>query len=341
MIRFERKCISLLVFVVALFMITGLTAADDEADRIAKAKAEGRIVFYATMGIDTLQSVTATFEKKYPFLKVEVLKGSTETLFNRVVLEHQTGKIHGDLVNISAMPLLKTKTVLANYRSPQASNFPAKFKDPDGAWVGLIGSYYVIGYNSKMMSQEAAPKDWFDLAQSQWRGGLGLDPTDYQWFGAILEYLGVEKGRRFMEALARQQPGWRKGHGLLAQLVAAGEFRGGLLYAHRTQLLKDRGAPIDWVKTAKPIVVSANSIGVLERAPHPNAARLLMDFLLSTDGQKLLFQGGQIPLRPAALPANSPFREDHLDLFPVSGRVMERLDDHRREFEAIFKITQQ
>jgi ABC-type Fe3+ transport system substrate-binding protein len=154
------------------------------------------------------------------------------------------------------------------------------------------------------------------------------------------EYLGQEKGERLMRGLAKQQINWRKGHSLLAQLVGAGEFSASLVYAHRTQLTKEKGSPIDWVKTSKPIVVSQNAVAVLQEAQRPNAARLFVDFLMSALGQRLLYDGGQVPLRSGAVPASSPLAAEELDLYPVSGQVMEQFDQHQKDFNATFGIRQ-
>jgi iron(III) transport system substrate-binding protein len=329
------------LFFIVIALLTSVAAAfPEDAERITKAKAEGEVVFYSTMGIDTMRPVTLAFEKKFPFLKVEVLRLNSERVFNRVMVEHQTGKVHADVVSLSVMPLLKAKQVLARYQSPEMKVFPAKFRDPDDTWTGLVGNYAVIGYNTRLVPEAAAPMDWFDLTQPRWKGKIALDVEDFDWFGAMLEYLGPEKGRRLMQGLAKQDIGWRKGHSLLAQLVAAGEFSASLLYAHRTQLTKDRGAPIEWVKTSKPIVVSLNSVAILEKAQHPNAARLLVDFLMSEAGQKLLYEGGQIPLRSRAIPASSPLTAEQLDLYPVSGQVMERFEQYKKDFNDTFGVKQ-
>jgi ABC-type Fe3+ transport system substrate-binding protein len=323
---------------IVILLISSLNVYANDSERIIKAKAEGRVVFYTTMGIDTVGPVTKAFEEKYPFLKVEVLKGNSEGLFNRAIIEHQSSNVHGDVINVSALPLLKRRKMLAVYRPRETAMFPPKFTDPDGTWVGLVGNYYVLGYNPQLVPRANAPRDWNDIIHPWWKGKIALDREDYEWFGAMLEYLGPEKGRRFMEDFAKQQLNWRKGHSLLAQLVAAGEFSSSILYAHRTQLFKDRGAPLEWVKTTKPIVVSINSVGILNNSPNPNAARLLTEFLLSEVGQKLLFAGGQIPLRSKAVPESSPLGSDQLDLFPVSDRVMERLERYKKDFITIFGL---
>ncbi|HWO42342.1 MAG TPA: extracellular solute-binding protein [Candidatus Eisenbacteria bacterium] len=326
------------LFSIGVLLLSATATFGAEAERVAKAKTEGQVVFYSTMGIDTVRPVTLAFEKKYPFLKVEALRLNSERVFNRVMVEHQTGKVHADVVNLSVMPLLKAKGVLAPYRSPEAGAFPKKFRDPDDTWTGLVGNYYVIGYNTRLVPESQVPKDWFDLARPWWKGKLGLDVADYDWFGAMLEYLGPEKGERLMRDLAKQEINWRKGHSLLAQLVGAGEFAAALVYAHRTEITKEKGSPIEWVRTSKPIVVSQNAVAVLSKAPRPNAARLFVDFLMSEAGQKLLYDGGQIPLRSRVIPASSPLAAEELDLYPVSGEVMERFEQHQKNFNKIFGI---
>jgi iron(III) transport system substrate-binding protein len=84
----------------------------------------------------------------------------------------------------------------------------------------------VISYNTRLVAEANAPKDWSDVAQPWWKGKIGMDAEDYDWFGAMIEYLGQEKGRRLMEGLAKQQINWRKGHSLLAQLVSARRILG-------------------------------------------------------------------------------------------------------------------
>jgi hypothetical protein len=130
-----------MLFIVVVFLMSATLAFADDAEQIAKAKAEGQVVFYSTMGIDTVRPVTLAFEKKYPFLKVEVLRANSERLFNRITVEQQTGKVHVDVVNLSVMPLLKAKRVLTPYRSPEMKAFPEKFRDPDDTWTGLVGNY--------------------------------------------------------------------------------------------------------------------------------------------------------------------------------------------------------
>ena len=162
-----------------------------------------------------------------------------------------------------------------------------------------------------------------------------MDPDEGRWYGAIIDYFGKEAAVKLMQGLGKQDIQWRKGHSLLAQLIVAGEFSLALVYAHRTQAIKKSGAPLDWVKTTKPIVVASNGMAVMKDAPHPAAARLFVDFFLSREAQKLLLDRGHIPLRGDIIPRNSPFYPERLDLHPVAGHVMSRLLKLQKDFSRL------
>src|SRR5262245_64822956 len=106
-----------------------------------------------------------------------------------------------------------------------------------------------------------------------------------------------ERTQKYMIALAKQHIQWRKAHTLIAQLMAAGEFPLDVIYAHRIEEMKQRGAPIEWVNTVNPVVATLNAAGMSPKPPHPNAARLFIDFLLSKPAQQHLRRLRRIPAR--------------------------------------------
>ena len=327
------KFILICVWVVPL----PLGFAEAQSELIRKAKQEGEVVLYTSIGIDLSRPVAVAFEKKYPPLRVKIQKGNAEGLYNRIIVEHLAGQVQADVVAMGMTPLLKDRGILAEFRSPEAHAFPAKFKDPDGTWVGILGIYYVLGYNTNLVSADEVPRDWHGLADPRWKGKIGMDPEEGRWYGAIIDYLGKKAAVKLMQGLAKQDIQWRKGHSLLAQLIVAGEFSLALVYAHRTQAIKNSGAPLDWVKTTKPIVVAANGMAVMDGAPHPAAARLFVDFFLSRKAQKLFLDQGHIPLRGGIIPRDSPFYPGRLELHSVAGHVMSRLVKLQEDFNRVMR----
>ncbi len=114
--------------------------------------------------------------------------------------------------------------MLAPYRSPEAKSFIPEFKDPSGYWTAIYINYTTIGYNPKMVSEKDAPKQWEDLLDPKWKGKFALDKEQYPWYGTLHKAWGRERGQKYMHAMAKQNIQWRKGHTLIAQLMAAGEF---------------------------------------------------------------------------------------------------------------------
>src|SRR5258708_23751693 len=115
-----------------------------------------------------------------------------------------------------------------------------------------------------------------------------MDEGDVEWYAAMLDYLGREKGGAFMRSLARQNPQFRRGHSLLAKLLVAGDFPLALVHAAEMDEARRARAPVDWVRTLDPVITSPRQVAVSAKAPHPNAARLFVDLLLSADGHPLI-----------------------------------------------------
>ena len=139
-----------------------------------------------------------------------------------------------------------------------------------------------------MVPQKDAPKDWDDFLDPKWKGKIGMDQEEYEWYAATIKYWGKEKAQKFHRALAKQGVQWNRGHTMISQLMAAGEFPLGIVYAHRIESMKKSGAPVEWVKTADPVFVTLSPVAVAAKARHPNSAKLLMDFILSREAQLVL-----------------------------------------------------
>ena len=187
--------------------------------------------------------------------------------------------------------------LLSPYVSPEAKAQLAEFRDPTGYWTATSTIYIVIGYNTKMVAGKEVPKRWEDLLDPKWKGKVSIDQEEYPWYATLLAVWGREKTERYMTALARQEVQWRKGHTLIAQLLAAGEFPVGIVYAHTVDSMQKAGASVDWVNTVDPVVALASRLAVSARPNHPNTAKLLADFVLSKEGQEIARFASRIPVR--------------------------------------------
>jgi iron(III) transport system substrate-binding protein len=299
------------------------------------AKKEGALVWYMSASIEDAQAILLAFNKKYPFLKTDFFRAGSARLFNRIMNEARAGKVLFDLVAVRGLEThqLVKAGLLQPYVSPESAAYPAGFKDSKGYWVDYFDSYNVIGYNTQLVAREQAPKSWEDLLDPKWKGKIALDEENFSWYGAMTQKWGKEKTQRYMRALAKQDIQLRNGQTLIAQLMAAGEFSVAMVLAHRIEKMKEQGAPVAWVTTLDPVTVSLHPIGIAAKAPHPNAAKLFVDFILSKDGQQLLLSIERTPARPGI---DTKMEARKLQLFPMPPELGERYEQFQKEFREIF-----
>ena len=310
-----------------------------DSEILRRAKTEGSLDFYTSSSVREMSMLADAFSKKYPFLKVELYRAISERLYPKILAEDRTGTTRLDvlLCNTQQFDDLVTRGLIGKYMSPERSAFADKDKHPEGYWTNLQSSYYVLGYNTKLVPAASVPKDWADLLNPYWKGKFGLDSEEYIWYGGMVEYLGNEAGKGFMRRLAAQNPVLRKGHNLIAQLLSAGEFYAAIVYPNRVEQMRKEGAPLNWVHTTKPIVTEMGQVGLAAKAPHPNAARLFVDFILSREGQEILRNEGRLVSRRDVAPLTPSLDPSKLDLFRVSSNVVGRLNSIGKEFDEIFK----
>ena len=326
------------VAVVAVGRWSATNICAQEIDH-AKAKAEGTVVFYTSAGLSEMKPLVDGFSRKFPFIKVDLYRSISEKLLNKILTEEraQTHRFDVVLTNTLEFDELIARGIVGRYKSPERNAYSEKDMDKDGYWTNVQSSYYVLGYNTKLVTGPSAPKDWLDLLNPKWQQKLAMDREEYNWYGAMLEYLGKDAGSQFMGRLATLDPVFHKGHTLIAQLLAAGEFSLAIVYPHRIESMKKQGAPVEWIPTTKPIVAEMGPVGIASRAPNPNAAKILVDFILSREGQQLLRDAGRIVPRRDVAPLTAAFDPRSLELFPLSGAVLRRRNDIAREFKARFR----
>ena len=336
--REERELMKITFWLssLALVLFLGAHAKAQESKYVAGAKSEGRVVWYSGSNLGMARAVANAFEKKYPFMKVDLIRSSDERMLNRITTEKQAGKILFDIVNSQLLPMMYQLKVLTTYSVPGLSALDPKYKDPDGHWAGLHVNHFAVSFNTNLVGKDQAPRDWWDLLDPKWKGKIGMDPEEFDWLGAMIEYLGDEKASKLMSGLARQDIQWHKGHTQLAQLMAAGEFALSVNYAHRVDALKKQGAPIDWVRTTKPIIVNISKAVLSVSPPNPNAARLLIDYLISKEGQNEVFKNGSTPAYPGILPQDRPLASPDLVVHAVSSKITLDLNRYVKKFDELF-----
>jgi len=290
----------LIALVVVLFElgVSNLQASDQDAI-LEGAKKEGVLVVYTSMSVDQAQRILDVFKTKYPFLKTTMFRAVGERLLTKIMTEAQAGKCDFDAVQSaeSQTYFLKKKNLLQRYVSPEAKHIQKPFFDPDGYWTAVYIMPNVIAYNALMVKRNEVPKTDEDLLQPKWKGKMGMDHTKPEWFAWKLKRMGEEKGLAYMKKLGAQEFRLYAGLSVVTNLLAAGEFPLVLnTYLHNVEDIKRKGAPVDWI-AQDPIFTKFQPLGIASKAPHPNAAKLFTDFMLSEEGQKVIASFGRVPTR--------------------------------------------
>ena len=334
----NRKITALIAIIIASqFAFPAPTEGQTERDRmIEAAKKEGEVIFYGGFSVSDVAGFIKKFNGKYPFIKVNHLREGAEKLMTRILTERQAGKHSADVIQARGFPaqVMLDKGVFAKYLSPESQAYPKGFKDPDGRWATMYVQTSIIAYNTKFV-KPGEIKNWEDLLNPKWKGQMVIDREETEWFANMLEVMGRENGLKYMRRLAEQRPTMWEGHTLMAQLVAAGEHPIGIsLYGPRIEDLKSRGAPVEWVRS-DPVIGFLYLVGLADKAPHPNAARLLIDFALSREGQTEITESRRISMRPDVKP-NPPRLVDGLNIHPSDLRLARSYDRLYKEFQGIF-----
>jgi iron(III) transport system substrate-binding protein len=276
--------------------IAQLQGADRQQRLVEGARKERELTFYTSAPVDDVAVVTEAYEKKYG-VKVKVWRAGSEKVLQRAVTEARAGRFDADVIDTNGpeMESIHREKLLQEVKSPHIADLIPQAILPHREWVSSRLNIFTAAYNTKLVKKEDLPKTYEDLLNPRWKGKLGIEAEDFDWFSGVIGELGEAKGLKlFRDIVATNGISVRKGHTLLTNLVVSGEVPLALtVYNYKAEQLKNKGAPIDWFAFT-PAIARPNGIGMLRRAPHPNAAVLFFDFMLS-DAQELLRKRDFIP----------------------------------------------
>lgn len=274
----------------------------NEAARVKAAQQEGQLLWYTTLLEEASKPIQQAFMAKYPGIEVKVVRAAAPVNAKKIIDEHKAGAVQADLFDGSSTAgLLMAEQLVQPYISPSAATIPAQFKDPQGYWTSTVLYYMTLGYNPTMVPAGEVPKTWEDLLKPQWQGKMAwsaeLAPTAAQGLiGNVLLTMGQEAGMQYLRRLSSQRiANIQINPRRIVGMVARQEYPIGLqLMVHHTVMAQREGQTVNWVRM-EPLTATGNAIGIARHAPHPNAARLMVDFILSTSGQSLLKAADHIP----------------------------------------------
>ncbi|MEA2976841.1 MAG: iron(III) transport system substrate-binding protein [Alphaproteobacteria bacterium] len=273
-------------------------AGTDRAQRLLEgAKKEGSLTLYSSLSPEEITAIGTAFEAKYG-IKLQNWRGDSENIVRRAVVEARAGRYDVDVAETSGteMEALKRENLLRELRLPVFDDLLPQAIMPHRQWIATRLIVFVAAYNTNIIKPADAPKTYEDLLDPKWKGKLGIESDDANWLMTAADTLGRQKTEKlFRDIVSTNGMSVRKGHTLLAQLVVSGEVPLALTaYVNRIDQYKSRGAPVEPLFLS-PVIALPTGAGIMRNAPHPYAAVLFMDYLLSPEGQQILATLQSIP----------------------------------------------
>lgn len=273
------------------------------------ARKEGALTVYDTIPAPTFKPILDAFTAKYG-IPVELWRATAVEVIPKVQAESKAGRPIGDVVagmRFDGTEALAREGILIPVWSQEAADWPADRKDPEGRWIGHNINFLPAVYNTQKVAKDELPRKYEELLHPRWRGRLAAESTSERVMMTLATryFPSEESGIQFFRDLTGQRLVTPQGHSKMIQQIVAGEIDFGMAtYNYLVQNQKKEGAPVDW-HPIEPVIGDQNAAGVVAGAPHPHAALLFLEFLLSEEGQRLHAEVGLIPADPD-VPADPP-----------------------------------
>ncbi|MET0501574.1 MAG: extracellular solute-binding protein [Candidatus Binatia bacterium] len=318
---------------VSIAELAAYTGADREQRLLAGAKIEGKVLWYTSLAGSSYKELAKGFETKYPGIKIETYRGTSTDIMTRLSAEAQAKQILADVLETTVPPLtyLRENKLLVPYTSPFLAKYPASTKESAGRglvyWTVDRETYSGVGYNTSLIPANAVPKNYGDLLKPELKGKIGFvsNETGVRAMGAILKV----KGEEFVKRLKGQDIGLYAVSGrAMADLVVSGEVPvSPTVFRDHALEVKGKGAPVDWVPMDV-VPTNTGGVSITAQAPHPHAAILMADFLLSPEGAKIL----------GDLDYGSPLKPVSYKLwYPESGMSTAQYDKSMEQWEKLLR----
>lgn len=274
------------------------TACSTQNSAPPAASHERALTLYTTIAEKDLPTLLQPFESKHG-VKVTVWRAGTDRVLQRTMAEAAAGRHDVDVIHFGSpeMEALAREEILLPIDLPVHGDLQPGSVPAHRQWAATLLSVWVQAYNTKLLKREELPRSYGDLLDQKWKGRLGIEAKDQDWFASVVDVMGGgDKGLGFFRDLASHNGvSVRLGHTLLNNLVISGEIPIALtVYNYMPEQAKKKGAPIDWF-TLEPAIARSNAVGVARNAPHSAAARLFYDYLLGEDAQRSFVSMDYVP----------------------------------------------
>ena len=280
------------------------SARADTAALEAAARKEGTLTWYiAQVDGETAEVMGKAFSAQYPDVKVSVIRTTGQVAYERLLQDLKNDAPQCDVfstTDIAHMPALMKRKALANYTPDNAASLAPAFQGlgQDGYWYPNHSTLMLIIANTQHVKPEEAPKNWPDLLDPKWKGRVAFGhPAFSGYVGVWTVQMRKLYGWDYFDKLAKNNPRIGRSGNDPITLLNAGECVTGLGPLATALLTASKGNPMQVIYPTDGSVLCTGPSGVLANAPHPNAARLFMNWLLSKQCAQVMADNFQTPVR--------------------------------------------
>jgi iron(III) transport system substrate-binding protein len=265
-------------------------------DLYPKAKQEGALVVYTIWDVEHIRSILAAFNKHFPDINTTYWQGTRSEIITRTLTEYQGDQKTADVILSEGAPVvLRAAGAIEAYDTVQASSL--LLHDPTLPTVSL--QIMALSYNTKKLKPEDTPKSWDDVSNPKYKGIVALDdpmragPLSGLLAGLKDYWKDDAKWTRYIKGLKALNVPVHKSTSAMFRLLVAGEYSISMpSLLHDVVEEKDKGSPVDFAKSVPP-VISAQQLGIYGKAPHPNAAKLFAEWMITPEGQNAVAAVGR------------------------------------------------
>jgi iron(III) transport system substrate-binding protein len=308
----------------------------DELYEASQEAGEDSVMLYTVLSEDDLAVIAEPFEKMYPGIEVQNYEGQGEDAAAKVVEEANAGVHAADTLDTEQNTIyaISQEGLLAEYEPPAAAEFDDQYKHP--TFNGFRVQIKPMAYNSDLVSADEAPKDYEDLLDPKWKGKVCAEASEVAVFALMIEDMGEDEALDLWKGLVENDVRFISGQTTLIQSLISGDCTLSVsANIHGIAPEQENGAPVEWVQT-DPMYANYGAVGVLKDAPHPYAARLWTNFVLSPEGQQSVADNWRIPANPAVTPREPELADPSTYNVLVAGDdIMERA----RELNDLYYTT--
>jgi iron(III) transport system substrate-binding protein len=272
--------------------------AEQSPDIVSAAKTEGTVVWYSALDAATLNGVVQLFNDSHPGIVLKALQIGSSVIPARVMTEQAAHYFNADIVSCDQFGFTQlSDSKLFKPFKPSEHEYAPGMLDPKGIWATLYTDTMVLAWNPDRLKAAGLrpPRSLAELAQPQWKGRIGIDGTAFNWYQGVLAT--QKNANTVLAKIADNKALITSGHSATITQLENGEFDvSPTAYGYMAERARLAGRPIDFL-SPDPVTVGLEQIGIMKTAPHPNAARVLADWLIGKKAQQFFADDGRTPAR--------------------------------------------